>query len=300
MRKINILIVDDIPANLLALESILEQPALNIIKAHSGSEALAYLLEHEFALILLDVQMPNMDGLEFAELVRGTQKTKNVPIIFITANDQDMDTIRRAYKIGAVDFLFKPIDEIILKNKVQVFLDLYSQRKTLEFLSSFDGLTGITNRRYFDEHLKIEWDRAHEDSALLGLIIIDVDHFKLYNDNYGHLAGDDCLKKVADSISKSLKRSTDFVSRYGGEEFVVILPGANFSSAMRIAENIRADVEAMKIPHELSEASDYVTVSLGASSMMPIKESSPEELIKKADKALYRAKENGRNRAAYL
>jgi len=300
MRKINILIVDDIPANLLALESILEQPALNIIKAHSGSEALAYLLEHEFALILLDVQMPNMDGLEFAELVRGTKKTKNVPIIFITANDQDMDTIRRAYKIGAVDFLFKPIDEIILKNKVQVFLDLYSQRKTLELLSSFDGLTGITNRRYFDEHLKIEWQRAHEDSALLGLIIIDVDHFKLYNDNYGHLAGDDCLKRVADCISKSLKRSTDFVSRYGGEEFAVILPGATFSSAMRIAENIRADVEEMKIPHELSEASDYVTVSLGASSMMPIRESSPEELIKKADKALYRAKENGRNRAAYL
>ena len=300
MRKINILIVDDIPANLLALESILEQPALNIIKAHSGTEALAYLLEHEFALILLDVQMPNMDGLEFAELVRGTKKTKHVPIIFITANDQDMETIRRAYKIGAVDFLFKPIDEIILKNKVQVFLDLYSQRKTLEFLSSFDGLTGITNRRYFDEHLKIEWQRAHEDSALLGLIIIDVDHFKLYNDNYGHLAGDDCLKKVADCISKSLKRSTDFVSRYGGEEFAVILPGANFSSAMRIAENIRSDVEEMKIPHELSEASDFVTVSLGASSMMPIKESSPEELIKKADKALYRAKENGRNRAAYL
>jgi len=300
MRKINILIVDDIPANLLALESILEQPALNIIKANSGPEALAYLLEHEFALILLDVQMPNMDGLEFAELVRGTQKTKHVPIIFITANDQDMDTIRRAYSIGAVDFLFKPLDEIILKNKVQVFLDLYSQRKTLEFLSSFDGLTGITNRRYFDEHLKVEWQRAYEDSSLLGLIIIDVDHFKLYNDNYGHLAGDDCLKRVADCISKSLKRSTDFVSRYGGEEFAVILPGANFSSAMRIAENIRKDVESLKIPHELSEASDYVTVSLGASSIMPIKESSPEELIKKADKALYRAKENGRNRAAYL
>ncbi|MEA1883532.1 MAG: diguanylate cyclase, partial [Thermotogota bacterium] len=183
---------------------------------------------------------------------------------------------------------------------VQVFLDLYSQRKTLEFLSSFDGLTGITNRRYFDEQLQLEWQKAYEDSALLGLIIIDVDHFKLYNDNYGHLAGDDCLKRVADAISKSLKRSTDFVSRYGGEEFVVILPGANFSSAMRIAENIRSDVEAMKIPHELSEASDYVTVSLGASSMMPIKKNSPEELIKKADKALYRAKENGRNRAAYL
>ncbi|MFW6262765.1 MAG: diguanylate cyclase [Thermotogota bacterium] len=201
--------------------------------------------------------------------------------------------------MGFLHILFLLL-QIILKNKVQVFLDLYSQRKTLEFLSSFDGLTGITNRRYFDEQLKIEWQRAFEYSALIGLIIIDVDHFKLYNDNYGHLAGDDCLKEVADSISKSLKRSTDFVSRYDGEEFVVILPGANFSSAMRIAQNIRSDVEALKIPHELSEVSDYVTVSLGASSMMPIKESSPEELIKKADKALYRAKENGRNRVAYL
>jgi diguanylate cyclase (GGDEF)-like protein len=298
--KINILLVDDIPANLLALESLLEQPAINIIKAYSGSEALSYLLEHEFALILLDVQMPNMDGLEFAELVRGTKKTKNIPIIFITANDQDTKTIHRAYSIGAVDFLFKPIDEIVLKNKVQVFLDLYAQRKTLEHLSSFDGLTGITNRRYFDEHLRIEWKRAYDDSALLGLLIIDIDFFKLYNDNYGHLAGDDCLKKVANSIANSLKRSTDFVSRYGGEEFAVVIPGANFSSSLKIAEKIRSDVESMEILHELTEVNDYVTVSLGASSIMPLKDSSPEELIKKADKALYRAKENGRNRSAYL
>src|SRR6056297_989099 len=300
MRKINILIVDDIPANLIALESLLEKPALNIVKAHTGSEALSYLLEHEFALILLDVQMPNMDGLEFAELVRGTKKTKKVPIIFITANDQDHETVKRAYSIGAVDFLFKPIDEMILRTKVQVFLDLYSQRKTLEFLSSFDGLTGITNRRYFDEQLKIEWERAYEDSALLGLLMIDIDYFKLYNDNYGHLAGDDCLKRVADSISKSLKRSTDFVSRYGGEEFVVILPGANFTNSMRIAELIRKNVEALKIPHELSETSDFVTISLRDKSIMPNRESTHKELIKKADKALYRAKENGRNSAAYL
>ncbi len=246
--KMNILIVDDRPENLLVLESVLESPELNIIKATSGNEALGLMLEYDFAIVLLDVQMPGMDGFETAELMRGSEKTRHIPIIFVTAINKTQKSMFRGYEIGAVDYLFKPIEPLILKSKVKVFTELYKQREiiknqaemlekkvkelerlqmvnwNLERLSIYDGLTGIPNRRRFDEIIEKEWKRSIRGNESLSLIMIDIDHFKQFNDNYGHLAGDECLKQVAKSIVSSTKRPADFVARYGGEEFVVVLP----------------------------------------------------------------------------
>ncbi|WP_432663502.1 diguanylate cyclase [Wukongibacter baidiensis] len=322
LDKINILIVDDRPENLLVLEGILEDLDLNIIKATSGNEALSLMVEHDFALVLLDVQMPGMDGFETAELMRGIEKTRHIPIIFVTAINKNEKCMFKGYEIGAVDYLFKPIEPLILKSKVQVFIELHRQKEQLkkqaemlqekvdellrlrelnsklEHLSSVDVLTGISNRRSFEENVQIEWKRAVRAKKPLSLIMIDIDHFKEFNDYYGHQAGDRCLERVAKAILTSTQRPADFVARYGGEEFVVVLPEADREGALRVAERIRKKVESLEIDHEHSGVSPYVTVSLGTATLFPKEYNSPEELIYGADRALFQAKYAGRNSVA--
>ncbi len=317
--KINILIVDDRPENLLVLESILEELDLNIVKATSGNQALALMLEYDFALVLLDVQMPEMDGFETAELMRGSERTKNIPIIFVTAINKNKKCMFKGYEIGAVDYLFKPIEPLILKSKVNVFIELHRQKEQLrkqaevlqekvdelmrlrelnsklEHLSSIDVLTGISNRRSFEEKIKAEWKRAIRSKTMISLIMIDIDHFKEFNDYYGHQAGDRCLEKVAKAIVSSTQRPADLVARYGGEEFVVVLPESDRDGAVFVAERIRSQVESLAIRHEHSSVSPYVTVSLGTATLFPQSQNSVEELIYRADRALFQAKYLGRN-----
>jgi diguanylate cyclase (GGDEF)-like protein len=322
-ETISILIVDDREENLTVLCSILERPNLNIVKATSGNEALALVLDYEFAVALLDVQMPNMDGFEMAELMRGNKKTQNIPIIFITANSKDQKCIFKGYEVGAVDYLFKPIEPIILKSKVNIFIDLYKQKKLLEQqmevlkakieeltqlkeanwklenMSMLDFLTQIPNRRNFDLYIQDSWRKAIRDKSSISIIMIDIDYFKLFNDNYGHLAGDESLVKVASSIVASFSRPGDFVARYGGEEFIVILPDTRLEGAVVIAEKIRKTVEDASIPHEFSRIAGHVTVSLGVTSKSPNKTDSIEDFINLADQAMYMAKIQGRNRVVY-
>jgi diguanylate cyclase (GGDEF)-like protein len=323
-EKIHVLIVDDKPENLLVLENLLEGPDLKIIKATSGNVALGLLLEHDFALILLDVQMPEMDGFEVAELMRKSEKTKNIPIIFVTALSKEQKFIFKGYEVGAVDYLFKPIEPNILRSKVRIFLELYRQKRQLQEqalelekkileitqaqreledlnhllqdLSSLDGLTGILNRRRFDEVLEMEWKRAARSRTNLSLIMIDIDCFKLYNDSYGHLEGDECLKKVAEALGGNLRRAGDVLARYGGEEFAVIMPETDDEGAEVVAERLRLSIQEAGIPHDKSPVIDYVTVSLGTATVIPGTETSPKALIAAADKALYQAKQEGRNR----
>lgn len=323
-NDINILIVDDRQDNLLVLESLLEDMNCNIIKATSGNEALSLMLDNEFALVLLDVQMPDMDGFETAEFMRMNSKTRYLPIIFVTAISKEQKCIFKGYEIGAVDYLFKPIEPIILQSKVKVFLDLYNQKKLveeqskllelkvkelselreanfkLESLSTLDGLTGISNRRSFDNYIDMSLKNCARADKPISLIMADIDFFKNYNDNYGHLQGDDCLIKVAKAMASSVKRPLDFVARYGGEEFAVILPETDEEGAKIIAETIRKNVEDLKITHEHSTAAPYVTLSLGIETMLPKADYSANELIENADKALYKAKQNGRNQFSAL
>lgn len=321
-NDVNILIVDDRTENLLVLESLLENIDCNIIKATSGNEALSLMLYYEFALVLLDVQMPDMDGFETAEYIRMNSKTRYVPIIFVTAISKEQKCIFKGYEIGAVDYLFKPIEPIMLQSKVKVFLELYNQKKMieeqarllemkvkelselqeanfkLESLSTLDGLTGIPNRRSFDDYIEMSIKSCTRLNKPISLIMADIDFFKGYNDNYGHLKGDDCLINVAKSISLSVKRPLDFVTRYGGEEFAVILPETDEEGAKIIAEIIRKNVEELEIAHKSSNVSAYVTLSLGITTKSSSIQYSKNELIEHADKALYNSKSNGRNQVS--
>ncbi|AKL97213.1 phytochrome-like protein Cph [Clostridium aceticum] len=318
--EINILIVDDRVENLLVLEGLLESIDCNIIKATSGNEALGLMLEHDIALVLLDVQMPEMDGFETAELMRGNDRTRHVPIIFVTAIYKEKRFIFKGYEIGAVDYLFKPIEPVILKSKVNVFLDLYRQKKLLKeqaqlleeklkevlvlqeangrlhSLSNLDGLTGIPNRRSFDEYMKRSWRDSIREQQPISIIMIDIDCFKAYNDHYGHIKGDECLIKVAKSLAASVKRPMDFVARYGGEEFVAILPKTDGKGATLVAEDLRKTIQQLAIEHKYSQVIPYITVSLGVATIIPKESYSIEAFIDSADKALYQAKLGGRNR----
>jgi diguanylate cyclase (GGDEF)-like protein len=181
-----------------------------------------------------------------------------------------------------------------------IFSDVTEQMKleaTLRMLSSTDGLTGLANRRTFDDTMQREWRRAQRGNYPMAVIIADIDHFKKFNDTYGHLAGDECLKKVATALKNAVRRAGDLAARYGGEEFVLLMPMTTVSEATQIAEDIRTSVESMKIRHEKSGVNDFVTLSLGAAALVPQQGMSAEDLIKEADKAMYQAKEMGRNRA---
>ncbi|WP_238902417.1 diguanylate cyclase [Clostridium sp. YIM B02506] len=321
---IDILIVDDRPENLLVLESILYNMECNIIKATSGNEALSLMFDYNFALVLLDVQMPEMDGFEIAELMRSNSRTRFTPIIFVTAISKEKKCIFKGYEVGAVDYLFKPIEPVVLQSKVKFFIELYNQNKiieqqktlleikikelselkaanfNLENLSYTDGLTGISNRRNFDSYIEMSWNNCLNSSKPLSLIMMDIDYFKLYNDNYGHIKGDDCLKAVAKELSKSAKRTLDLSARYGGEEFVIILPETHKDGAEIIAEEIRKNIINLDILHESSPISKNVTLSLGVTTMVPNNQHTISEFINDADKALYEAKNLGRNRTCFV
>jgi diguanylate cyclase (GGDEF)-like protein len=318
-NKTDILIVDDKPENLFVIESILSSPELNIVKASSGNEALGLMLDYNFALVLLDVQMPDMDGFETANLMRGSEMTRHIPIVFITANSKEQMYVFKGYEVGAVDYLFKPIEAQILRGKAQVFIDLHKQKEQLKAqtkmleekikeltllketntqlvnLSMIDGLTGIPNRRSFDNFMGIQFRRARRKPQVLSMIMIDIDHFKAYNDNYGHLYGDDCLIQVAKCLADGVKRPMDFVARFGGEEFAVVLPETSKEDAVKIAEGLRLRVQNMSILHGFTSTSKYVTISLGVSTMESSTMLSIDELVRSADKALYKAKHSGRN-----
>jgi len=278
------------------------------------------MFDYNFALVLLDVQMPEMDGFEIAELMRSNSRTRFTPIIFVTAISKEKKCIFKGYEVGAVDYLFKPIEPVVLQSKVKFFIELYNQNKiieqqktlleikikelselkaanfNLENLSYTDGLTGISNRRNFDSYIEMSWNNCLNSNKPLSLIMMDIDYFKLYNDNYGHIKGDDCLKAVAKELSKSAKRTLDLSARYGGEEFVIILPETHKDGAEIIAEEIRKNIINLDIPHESSPISKNVTLSLGVTTMVPNNQHTISEFINDADKALYEAKSLGRNR----
>jgi len=315
-HRTNILIVDDTRANLISLEAILEGEDLNVITVSNGNDALKILLKGKIDIILLDVQMPGMNGFEVAELMRANNKTKDIPIIFITAINKEEEYIFKGYELGAVDYLYKPISNEILRSKVKVFIKLNEQAKIIEektkaleekiiqlelvekqlnHLIRIDELTGVYNRRAFEEIFDLEWARTIRSRGCFSVLMIDIDNFKIFNDTYGHLKGDNCLKNIAKIIERTLKRITDKVARLGGEEFVVLLPETDTKGAQLIAEEIRKNIEDLKIVNEEVETYEFVTVSIGISSIIPTKFIDKNEFIDQADKALYTAKKNGRN-----
>ncbi|MBW2038432.1 MAG: diguanylate cyclase [Deltaproteobacteria bacterium] len=319
----SILIVDDSQDQLLLLESILKAAGhTDILLAGSPIDALNYLdmdgskKDGGVDLILMDIVMPDIDGIEACRLIKENDHLQDIPIIMVTAETEAVH-LESAFDAGAVDYVTKPINKIELLARIRSVLKLKHEtdrrkaheqellemtqklaeaNQKLERLSYLDGLTGVANRRYFENFLNKEWRSGARNNKPLSLIMIDIDFFKAYNDTYGHQCGDDCLKQVVKALSHTLKRPRDFLARYGGEEFVAILPETEIKGAAHVAEAMHSNVEALGIEHRRSSVSKTVTVSLGVTSTIPDYNLVPNVLVAEADKALYQAKQEGRNR----
>ena len=304
-----ILVVDDTRINLALITRFIERMTLTPLQANDGHEAIEIFRREKPDLVLLDVIMPDLDGFEVAQRMRQMENPGEwTPIIFLSAMTSDED-LERGIASGGDDYLYKPVSEVVLAAKIHAMQRIIQMRTSLvvmtrqldaanqelKRLSSSDGLTGIANRRFFDETITREWRRARRTLGSVALIMCDVDHFKLYNDTYGHQAGDDCLRNVARAICSVTERATDVVARYGGEEFVVVLPDTPAGGALVAAEKIRHAIHLMNLPHGASPFA-RVTLSIGIAAMTPEADNPPQELIEHADRALYRAKHSGRDR----
>ncbi|MBT4289188.1 MAG: diguanylate cyclase [Deltaproteobacteria bacterium] len=292
--KPSLLIVDDIPTNIKVLGETLKTN-YQIRLATNGFKALEIASsENPPDLILLDIMMPDMNGFEVCTKLKESKKTRNIPVIFITAMDDERDETK-GLELGAVDYIKKPFSLPIVKARVKTHIELKRHRDILENLSTIDALTGLANRRRFDEYYNSEWKRSCREATLLSMIMIDIDFFKLYNDNYGHASGDECLKQVTKCLNDIVNRPADLLARYGGEEFVCILPKTNIHGTIQIGEMMRDYVEKLYIPHQHSIITDHVTISLGAVTLLPKETIAADVLLEGADKCLYQAKASGRN-----
>ncbi|RCU51664.1 MULTISPECIES: diguanylate cyclase domain-containing protein [Corallincola] len=295
ITKTTVLIVDDEPINIKLLAQALS-PRYRVKTSTSGEKALQIAISDDPPdLILLDVLMPEMDGYEVCRQLKQDARSKNTPVVFITGKNSSEDEAR-GLELGAVDYITKPFNLPIVMARVKNHIALKKKNDLLEQLVFIDGLTEIPNRRRFDELLEAEWLRARRNSTPIAVLLMDIDSFKLFNDNYGHTEGDDCLRATAAALANALRRPADFVARYGGEEFVAIVPEATEDAAVALAEKMRAAVEALQVPHEYSEVASVVTLSVGVAATVPSLERTPEQLIQTADEALYKAKQAGRNR----
>lgn len=328
-----ILIVDDSRHVRTQLKLLLKSGGYtNLVFAETATEAFSYLgIESPekndappIDLILMDIIMPDIDGINSCRIIKTVEFVRDVPIIMVTG-DTSEESLQHAFEAGAMDYITKPLRKVELLARVGAALRLKQETdarkarelellkatmqleranqqleesiRMLERMASVDGLTGVANRRYFDEMIAKEWRRAMRLSQRLSVILIDVDFFKNYNDTYGHLQGDECLKQVARALTVPLKRPLDIVARYGGEEFVVMLPDTDLDGATEVARQLHEAISDLQIEHAASRVHPYVTVSMGIAALSPHAEfPSPDALLNHADKAMYQAKMEGRNR----
>jgi len=312
MQGSKVLIIDDSRLHQVLLSGYIEGMGFDVSVANDGESGIDAFSQYWPDLILLDVHMKGISGFETAVKIREMQeKWANwVPIIFLSENMTDEDVVA-AINASGDDCLSKPVSEMVLKAKVKAMMRMAKDRreaiKVAESLvkaneelekmlkiSNMDALTNISNRRHFDTCLEREWGRNQRNQSEIGMLLLDIDYFKLYNDNYGHIQGDACLKQVAWVIQKTIQRAGDVAFRYGGEEFAVLLAETDMQGLQKVAENIIEAFQTECIAHEYSLSGECITCSIGGSSVVPQQGQSSDDLLKEADKALYKAKENGR------
>ena len=300
-----VLLVEDSLASLQVTQKFVESAGHSVVTARDGEQGILKFLAHKPDLVLLDVNMPVMDGYQCAQHIRQNCQQDNfwIPIIFLSA-DVSEDAIVKGIDAGGDDYLPKPITQRVLNAKLLAMARIADMRKKLEEtsadlkrLSSIDGLTQLYNRRHFDQTLEREWSRSNRTKDPLSLILCDIDHFKAFNDNYGHVAGDNALIETSKAIMDTLQRPIDMPARYGGEEFAVILPSTPAVGAMIVAEQLRTAMDRLAMAHDFSKAANIVTMSIGVSTYYPDQsKASHIELLDAADRGLYQAKNKGRNR----
>lgn len=291
-----ILIVDDSIVQATQLKAILEDE-YDVTVAQRAEDGLRWASDENFSLILLDVVMPEMDGFTLLKTLQEKLVTQNVPVILITSL-ADAVSEQRGLVLGAVDYITKPYISLIVKARVDTHIKLYRYRRKIEEISMTDQLTGIANRRRYDHYSLAKWHEATRLQVPFSIFMFDIDHFKVYNDTFGHPAGDKVIAAVAKTISSHLKRSTDFVARYGGEEFVAISMGEPSKKMFEYLQKVRQTIEDLHIPHSPT-VSEWVTVSIGGVTMIPKTGSAYDVYLKIADAMLYDAKKGGRNRVVW-
>jgi diguanylate cyclase (GGDEF)-like protein len=292
-RQPRLLVVDDQPMHIQVLYRSLA-PACQVFMATQGEQALKLSVEKQPDLVLLDVEMPHMDGFSVMSALKAHPATRHIPVIFVTAHtSEEMET--RCLESGAVDFISKPINPSVVRARVNTQLKLKFQSDLLREWVFIDGLTGAYNRRYFDNQFEIEWARAVRSDQPLSVVMIDVDHFKAYNDHYGHMMGDEALRSLVSALRPELQRAGDLLARYGGEEFVCLLPNTPLESAMAVAERLRLAVQDKRIVHQYNPNHDVLTISLGVAERKAGAATNTESLIVAADKQLYQAKTSNKN-----
>ncbi len=290
-----ILIIDDNPDTIRLMSAMLREQA-RVLFATNGMAGLEIARAQRPQLILLDLQMKSMDGFAVCERIMADPDLRHCPVIFVTASS-GVESEIACLDAGAVDFITKPLSGPVVQARVRTHLRLQAALASLDTLAHKDGLTGLHNRRYFDEQFTLEVARHRRQGAALGVALVDVDHFKLYNDHYGHQMGDECLRAVAQALAQCTRRPGELVARYGGEEFVVLLPNSCEDEVQRYGSWICEHVAGLQLPHAASLVAPHVTISAGLCSLAPDTGDTQASLLEAADKALYEAKRAGRNRA---
>ncbi|WP_414752765.1 diguanylate cyclase domain-containing protein [Anabaena sp. CCY 9910] len=321
-----ILVADDDKTIRMLLREAMEKEGYRVVEVTDGKQCLDAYEAVKPDIVLLDAMMPVMDGFtcckQLLQIARNNLITalanldtdsglgstvisrlwERTPILMITSLN-DAESVDRAFEAGATDYITKPIHWAVLRQRLrrllqqaQVYKQLEAANMALQHLANVDGLTGLANRRRFDNYLNTQWINLVQKGAPLSLILCDIDYFKFYNDQYGHPAGDICLQKVGSVLSYKAQKHQDLVARYGGEEFAVIMPYTHAKGAIYVAHTIQTSVRDLQITHDKSAVSQHITLSMGVATITPTWESSPSDLIAAADKALYKAKESGRDR----
>ncbi len=314
--KITVLLIDDqVMISEAVRRALSSEEDIEFHYCQDPTKAIKLAAEINATVILQDLVMPEVDGLMMVRYFRVNKATAKIPIIVLSTKEE-ASIKSEAFTLGANDYMVKLPDKIEMIARIRYHSKAYitqlerdeafraleeSRGKlaeanlALQKLSSLDGLTGIANRRSFDETLQKEWKRSIRGEKSIGLIMLDIDFFKLYNDHYGHQGGDDCLKRVAKGLESAIHRETDFLARYGGEEFSTVLPDTDLNGAIKVAEEMRLTIKDLRIEHAKSKVTDIVSISIGVATVIPLQGMNPEILIAAADQALYRAKDEGRD-----
>lgn len=307
----SILLVDDDPTVITVLGQVLQEYG-RVRFACTGPDALRMLQQFPIDLVMLDIELPGMNGFEVCMAIKSSPQLAEIPVIFITGHD-DVELEVKGLQLGAADFVTKPPRPAQVSARVAMQLRLHEMNKALRKAAATDPLTGVANRRHFDEALQREWLRSQRTGAPLSLLMIDVDYFKAFNDHYGHLEGDQCLRQVARALARVVHRPADLLARYGGEEFAILLPDTHGRGGSSVARYALQEVRGAQLQHAASPVSGQVSISVGVSAYEmfdqdganrrdPLIESrvAVTELVDAADQALYAAKAGGRNHARYL
>jgi len=292
-----ILIIDDAKDNRTLLSELL-MAEHKVFLAKDGAQGISLACKHNPDLILLDVVMPGINGYQVIKSIKSDQSTMNIPVIFISSKISTEDE-KIGLDLGAVDYITKPFHLPIVQARVRNHLRSQRHKNLLEQLALVDGLTEVYNRRFYELDIRKVWSACNRNATSLSVAMIDIDFFKSYNDNYGHLNGDDVLRQVANHIKKQLKRPNDVIARYGGEEFAIILPNTDADSAHRLLSEICTSIENLTIEHVVSSISHYLTISVGGASTIPSRDMDHESFLNIVDEHLYQAKAQGRNKVCW-